>query len=565
MYRRFAFALLTLSLAVGCAAPKPTADLILTGGKIATMDAETPFVEALAVKAGKILAIGDAATIGALRGEQTRVVELDGRFVSPGFTDAHAHFRGIGRALMNIDLRAARSWQEVVDLIAAASKDRPEGDWILGWGWHQEKWDEPFSPAVEGYPVHDALSAATPNHPVLLKHHAGSHGGIVNARTLELAGINASTPDPEGGKILRFADGRPTGVLREHAYSIAIATHAEAMAAAAPDEQRRQKMMEAELANLACLENGVTTLHDAGVTLDDVELFRSMYKEGRLDVRLWLMLGEPNAVIADRLDEVRTIGDANGRMTVRAIKRYGDGALGTHGAWMLKPYLDNDSSGMATTPVDELEETARLAREHGFQLCVHAIGDRANRETLDIYEEATAGEGDLRWRIEHAQHLDPDDIPRFGQLSVIASMQGIHCTSDAPFVPKRLGDDRAAAGAYVWRSLLDSGATIVNGTDAPIEDISPVQNFRSTVTRRSSNGETFYPEQSMTRLEALASATSEPAFAAFEESIKGKLVPGMLADIVVLSHDLLEAPEAELADAQVEMTIVGGHILYKNE
>jgi predicted amidohydrolase YtcJ len=552
-----------LILALSCAAPgEAPAELILRGGQIVTMDAAHGNVEALAARDGVILAVGTNAEIDGLAGPDTRIIELNGRTATPGFTEGHGHFTGIGRSLMNIDLRNARSWDEIVQKIGAAAAELEPGDWILGWGWHQEKWDTPPSPAVEGYPIHDALSAATPDNPVLLKHAAGSHAGIVNSRVLEIAGIDDATPDPAGGTILRHADGRATGVLRETAYGIALQVYGEALNQRDDAESERFARREIELANEECLKKGVTSLHDAGSSFDDVNRFRRMYDEGKLDVRLWVMLNESNEELAEKMASYRTIGAAGGRLTVRAIKRVADGALGTHGAWLLKPYVDHDSVGLATTPVESLRETARLAVEHGFQVAVHAIGDRANREVLDIFEAAYEGGEDLRWRVEHAQHLSLEDIPRFGALGVIASMQGVHCTSDAPWVPSRIGDRRAEEGAYVWRKLIEGGARIVNGTDAPVEDVDPLANFYSSVTRRTGDGEVFYGDQVLTRMEALASMTTNAAYAAFEEDIKGTLIPGMLADIVVLSQDILTVSDDELLATRVEHSIVGGRVLY---
>jgi predicted amidohydrolase YtcJ len=292
---------------------------------------------------------------------------------------------------------------------------------------------------------------------------------------------------------------------------------------------------------------------------------RETARDGRLGVRLWVMLSEEDAVIAGRLAELGALDDEH--VAVRAIKRSIDGALGSHGAWLLEPYADlPESAGLNTLPVDSLERTARLALEAGFQLCVHAIGDRANRETLDVFARVLGSVPDgreRRWRIEHAQHLAPEDVPRFAELGVIASMQAVHCTSDAPWVPKRLGPERAAAGAYVWRKLLDSGAIVINGTDAPIEDVDPIPNFHAAVTRRTAAGEPFHPGQRMTRLEALRSYTIDAAYAAFEERLKGSLAPGKLADITVLSRDILSVPEDEILEAEIDLTVVGGHVLYE--
>lgn len=560
---RFAACLMLLLPAVcACAAPQPErADLVLRGGKIVSMDETLGEVEALAVRDGVVVAAGTAGDIEAWTGPQTRVIELAGRMAAPGFVEGHGHFTGIGRALMELNLRSARSWDEIVAMVAAAAAERKPGDWILGRGWHQSKWDAAPDPSVQGNPVHDALSAVTPDNPVLLTHASG-HAGIVNARVLELAGIDATTADPAGGQILRKPDGAPTGVLRESAYGLAETVHARAFQNRDAAEEERLARREIELANQECLKKGVTTFHDAGTSFATVDRYRAMYGEGALDVRLWVMLDESNEALARRIDDYRMIGAAGGRLTVRAIKRVADGALGTHGAWMLESYADVDTVGLPSTPLEALEETARLAREHGFQLCVHAIGDRANREVLDLYERAYAGARDLRWRVEHAQHLHPDDIPRFGSLGVIASMQPVHCTSDAPWVPSRIGDVRAAQGAYVWRDLLDSGARIVSGTDAPVEDIDPLANFVAAVARSSRDGNVFYARQAMTRMEALAAATSVAAYAAFEEGTKGTLAPGRVADIVVLSRDILEVAAEDLPATRVEHTIVAGEVVY---
>jgi predicted amidohydrolase YtcJ len=273
-----------------------------------------------------------------------------------------------------------------------------------------------------------------------------------------------------------------------------------------------------------------------------------------------------NDTLERRAGDYRVVGDASHHFTMRAIKREIDGALGSHTAWLLEPYADQPRmTGINTTPLDELERTARIALKHDLQICVHAIGDRGNRETLDLFRrvfDERGGGSDLRWRIEHAQHLAPEDIPRFAEMGVIASIQGIHCTSDGPWVPQRLGERRAREGAYVWRSLIDSGALVCNGTDAPIEDVDPIANFHASVTRRTTGGDLFHPEQKMTRMEALRSYTINAARAAFEEELKGSLTPGKLADVVVLSEDILSVSEDRILDAEVLYTIVGGEVRY---
>jgi len=557
--RRILLTALLLLLASACKAPPATdsggpADVLLTNARIVTLDEDCPEARALAIRDGRVLAAGNEAELSQLVDAHTQVIDLHGALAVPGLIDAHAHLWGIGRMKLELDLRDAKSWEEIVERVAQAAKDRPKGEWIEGRGWHQEKWDHAPADALEGWPVKDALDRAAPDNPVVL-HHASGHASIVNAKALELAGVAALATDPPGGKILRDASGAPTGVLNEDAQSLVGG-------AATPDL--------AKLVGLAaqeCLSKGLTSLQDAGSTLEEVALLRKLAEKGELPLRLWVMLGEPDALLHDKLESARTIGAGNGFLTVRAIKRYMDGALGTRGAWMLAPYSDMPTtSGIPVTSGDALRQSAELARKNGFQLCVHAIGDRGNREVLDTYERVLgprARAKDLRWRIEHAQHLDPADIPRFEALGVIASMQGIHCVSDGPWVPQRIGEERAKNGAYVWRSLLDAGAVVANGTDAPVEDVDPLACFRATVTRRMKNGQLFHPEQRMTRLEALKSYTLWPAYAAFEEDVKGSLAPGKYADVTVIEGDILKLPDAELEKARVVMTIVGGKVAWQ--
>jgi predicted amidohydrolase YtcJ len=296
---------------------------------------------------------------------------------------------------------------------------------------------------------------------------------------------------------------------------------------------------------------------------------KKMIDEGKMNVRLWVMVREGNQAEAPRLAQYRTIDYGQGHLTVRAIKRAIDGALGPRGAWLLAPYSDKpESPGLNTTAVDEIRETAKLAMANGYQLCVHAIGDRANRETLNIFEEAFNANPDkknLRWRVEHAQHLSAADIPRFGKLGVIASMQGVHCTSDAPYVLARLGRARAEEGAYVWQKLMKSGAMVSNGTDAPVEDVDPIANYYSTVSRKLKDGTVFFPDQRMSRMEALKSYTINAAYAGFEETTRGSLKAGKYADMVVLSKDILKVPEDEIPTAKVVYTIVGGKVRYQSD
>jgi len=548
-----------------CSSRPEPAELILVNGKLITVDDQQPEAQALAASGGRIVAVGTSEEIERYHGPDTRVVDLQGNLAIPGFIEGHAHFLGVGRSLMIVDLKKARTWSEVVERVAAATAQAAPGEWIQGRGWHQEKWDEPPRPDVDGYPVHDELSQATPDNPVVLGHASG-HAVMVNARAMELAGIDRTTPDPDGGQILHDAKGRPIGVLRETAEDLIGEALGRAMAARSEEEIENEFSRKVELATQDCLSKGVTSFQDAGVSFESIGRLREAAGDGRLGVRLWVMIGEGNEALKETAGDYPVIDESDHMITVRSIKRLLDGALGSHGAWLLEPYTDlEESEGLNTLAIEELEETAEIAAQHGLQLCVHAIGDRANREVLDIYEqtfERHPDRTDLRWRIEHAQHLHPEDIPRFAELDVIASMQAVHCTSDGPWVPQRLGDERSLQGAYVWRSLIDSGAVVSNGTDAPVEDVDPIANFFAAVSRRMRNGEDFYPEQRMTREEALRSGTLSAAYAAFEEDSKGSLTPGKLADVVVLSRDIMTVPVEEIPDAEVLYTVVGGNLVY---
>ena len=414
----------------------------------------------------------------------------------------------------------------------------------------------------KGFPTHASLDRVSPDNPVVLTHASG-HASFVNGKAMALSGLTRSTLSPAGGEVLKDASGNPTGLLREKAESLIHEPDP------SPEERLAHARKVLELADREALSKGVTSFQDAGASFATIDLMKRMVDEGALGVRLWVMVREGNEIEAARLAQYRMIDYGGAHLTVRAIKRQIDGALGSRGAWLLEPYSDKaDSTGLNTTTIESLQETARLAMANGYQFCVHAIGDRANRETLNIFAaafKANPARTDLRWRIEHAQHLNPADIPRFGQLGVIASMQGVHCTSDAPYVPARLGDQRAEEGAYVWQKLMKSGAVVANGTDAPVEDVNPIAGYYASVSRKAKDGRVFYPDQRMSRAEALKSYTWNGAYAAFEEGSRGSLEPGKYADLVVLSKDILTIPEEEIPTTQVVYTIVGGKIRYQRE
>jgi len=523
--------------------PPAPADVVLLGGKVVTMDPQRPRAAALAARDGRIAAVGESAEIRRLIGPATRVIALDGQLVLPGFIEAHGHFLALGRALQQLDLRPARSFAAIVDQVRRAAATAAPGDWIVGRGWHQDKWHEPPTRQREGLPLAAPLDAAAPDNPVMLVHASG-HALLANAHALAAAGIAADSPDPPGGRIVRDAAGRPTGALRENATDAVRTAWQRWRAGRSPARRRADRRRTVAAATRECLRHGVTSFQDAGSSLAEVAFFKALAESGRLGIRLWLMLDEQDAVLAPALDRMRQVGSGEQRLTVRAIKRYADGALGSHGAWLLQPYADRpQQTGLNVTPVASLRRSAELALAHDFQLCTHAIGDRANREVLDVYQQVLGEDGAARrWRIEHAQHLHPRDIPRFGRLGVIASMQAVHCISDGPWVAERLGLERVQRGAYAWRSLLQSGARLINGSDAPVEPVDPIAGFHALVTRRMPGGGTVPGEQTLDRDQALRAMTSDAAWAASEEEHKGSLEVGKLADLVVLSQNLLEVP-----------------------
>ena len=542
------------------------ATLVLHNGTVATVDDARPAAQAIAIRGDRIVAVGSEAEVKAFIAPSTQVIDLKGALAIPGLIDSHAHFTGVGEARLELNLTKTTNWDQIVAMVADAVKTAKPGQWILGRGWHQEKWTSRPTPNVEGFPLHDALSRVSPNNAVVLEHASG-HASFVNARAMELAGITKTTPNPAGGEILKDTAGNPIGVLRETAQGLVSRAQRASRAGMTAQERETEARRVIQLAAEECLSKGITTFHDAGEPFSTIDLFKQVAQEGKLGVRLYVMVRESNARLAENMAKYRTIGFADNHVTVRTIKLLLDGALGSRGAWFLEPYADlAGHTGLNTTPLDSMRETARLAIANGYQVATHAIGDRANREVLNVYEEAfkaNPDKKDLRWRDEHTQHLNPADIPRFGKLGVIAAMQGIHCTSDAPYVLARLGAKRAEEGAYVWQKLMKTGAVISNGTDSPVEDVDPIPNYYATVSRRLKDGSVFFGDQRMSRMEALKSYTINGAFAGFEEAIKGSLTVGKLGDVTVLSKNILTIPEDQIPTTKVLYTIVGGKVLYK--
>ncbi len=560
-----------------CQTNKQTADVILLNGDIYTVDTQMPEAQAIAIKDGLILKVGSNEEISSLSGNDTKTIDLKNHFTMPGFIEGHGHFGGLGKSILQLNFLKSKSWESIVAKVAEAAKTAKPGEWIEGRGWHQEKWDSTPIRNVHGYPYHEDLTKVAPNNPVLLRHASG-HALFANKKAMEMTGINIETPNPEGGAIIRGSDKKAIGVFEETAMELVLDTYQEYLDELSKEEIKNLWIKGIMLAQQECLKKGITSFQDAGTSpgadflssYEEIMTYKKLAEEGKMDLRIWAMLRQDSKFLEEHLDEFPFVDVGNGFMTCKAIKSELDGALGSYGAWLLEEYSDKPGFvGQNTTSIEEVTKVGELALKHDMQLCVHAIGDRGNHEVLNIMEKIFKKhpeKNDLRWRIEHAQHLHPEDISRFEELGVVAAMQGVHCTSDAPYVEKRLGEKRAKEGAYAWRSLLESGAVVANGTDAPVEDVSAIECFYASVTRkRADNQMEFFTEQKMTREEAIYSYTMANAFAAFQEDQKGSLTPGKYGDLVVLSNNLLTCSDEEILGTEVLMTIVGGAVKYQAE
>lgn len=559
MQRIYYWGWLWLLLAAACQSVEP-ADLVLNQGRIYTLDARQPKVQAVAVRDGKIVFVGSDAEAEAYIAAPTTVIDLQGQTMTPGLIEGHAHLMGLGQLQRNLDLTGTSSYQDLVDQVAAAVAQTPPGQWIIGRGWHQSKWRPAPTPMITGYQTHEALSAVSPDHPVYLKHASG-HAAFANARAMAIAGIGADTQMGGDGEIIRDPDGRPTGIFTEAAARL-IEQHI-------PAHDSLQLALDLQAGIDACLRHGITSLHDAGVNQRIIDLYQRFEQQGKMPLRLHVMLsGSDEALLEHWYRRGPLLGD---HLTVRAIKLYADGALGSRGAWLLAPYSDRpDHVGNPIMPVSAIERIANAGLAHGFQVCTHAIGDRANREVLNAYEAALAHHPDsaldARFRIEHAQHLHLADIPRFAELGVIPAMQAIHMASDRPWAIDRLGRQRIEEGAYLWQSLLKTGVPIVNGTDAPVEPIDPIACFYASVTRQTLAGEPpggYEAAQKMTREQALRSYTLDAAYGAFMEAEIGSIEVGKRADFTVFDQDLMTIPTDQLLDTEVIMTIIDGEVSYQ--
>ena len=540
------------------------ADMIIYNGKIYTMNDLMPITESVAINNGKIIALGKYKELDHLISPNTQIINLGGSMMSPGLIEGHGHFYGLGLAEMQLDLSTTESYQDLVNMVSDAVDKAGPGEWILGRGWHQSKWNDDNDTFINGFQTHNKLSEVSPNNPVWLKHASG-HAGFANKKAMDIAGISAETEFGFGGEIIKDLSGAPTGVFNERAQGL-ISKHVDSKLGENSD------LKAIELAVSACLENGITSFHDAGTTKKTIEILRQAIDSNLLKVRIYAMLTSRDTTLLNTwYKKGPEVGTADDFLTIRSIKINADGALGSRGAWLIDHYSDRPGHhGMPTQSMEYVYKVAKNGILNGFQVNSHAIGDRANREILNQYEivfdEFPNLAKDHRWRIEHAQHIDPIDIPRFGSLKVIASIQGIHMSSDRPWAIDRLGEKRIVESAYVWRDLINNGAILINGSDVPVEPISPIASFYASSTRKTLKGYPeggFEPSQKMTRLEALKSYTINAAYGAFEEKKKGSIEIGKYADFTVFSQNLITIPDDKILDTKVLYTIVNGKIEYR--
>ena len=536
------------------------ADSIIIDGVIYTVNDSMPLAEAIAIKEGKILYVGSNTEALKFKGKKTVVTDAKGAFILPGLIEGHGHFSNMGYSLINLNLLHSKSWDEIAGLVKEKTQSAKSGDWIEGRGWHQEKWKVRPNETYNGYPYHNLLSEMSPENPVVLVHASG-HALFANKKAMELSGITAETADPLGGRIVRDHKGTILGVFEENAMDLIYTPYQNYLKGLDPKEEEKKWMNAIEAAQQECLRNGITSFQDAGSKLLELDRYKALTLKDSMHIRLWAMARQSYDEMKPVLKNYITKSEY---YTCNAIKSEVDGALGSFGAWLLEPYADKAGfTGQNTTPIPEIERIAMLARDLNMQMCVHAIGDRANRTVIDIYEKYLPKNEDRRWRIEHTQHINPTDIPRLKKNNIIASMQAIHCTSDAPFVEKRLGYERAKNGAYAWRSMIDAGVVVTNGTDVPVEEIDPIKNLYASVTRkRTDDGMEFFPEQKMTRKEAIKAYTMNNAYAVFEEKVKGSLEKGKYADMVVLSQDISKCSDEDILKTKVLCTIVAGKIKF---
>lgn len=535
---------------------EPAADLIIHNARIYTVDATNSTAEAVAIRGDRIARVGSDAEVLAIRGDATRVIDAQQAAIVPGLHDAHGHFAELGASLQVVDLRGTSSYADVVERVRRRVQTAAPGEWVLGRGWDQNDW------ADKRWPTHAALSSASPDNPVYLTRVDG-HAGLANRQALIAAGVTRATRDPQGGRIMRDAAGEPSGVFIDRAEELVTAR--------IPALSSQQLEAQALLADAAVTRLGLTMVHDAGSNAATVDAYRRLVDAGRLKTRLYVMRSGTLAELTPFFDAGPIAAGGDHRLAVRAIKIVADGALGSRGAALLEPYADEPgSTGLLTTPPEQVYALTLAASRARFQVATHAIGDRANRTVMDTFarvQREVPGARDLRHRIEHAQILDAAEIPRFASLGIIASMQPTHATSDMPWVPARIGPARMEEGAYVWGKLRTAGARIAAGSDFPVEEPNPLLGFHAAITRQDRSGqprEGWMPAERMSRIEALRAFTIDAAYAAHAETLVGSLEAGKLADLVMLSDDIMRVPPQQILRTAVRLTVIGGSIAYQD-
>lgn len=531
-----------------------SATIVLYNAVVYTVDPQRPTAQAIAIRGNTIVGVGTTEEIrsGFRSG---REIDVKGMPVYPGFTDAHAHLESLGALLVNLNLYGTKSVEEIRARAAERVAELPEGAWLRGRSWDQNDWPE------KAFPTHQMLDDITGDHPAYLVRIDG-HAAWVNKRALQLANVTRDTPDPPGGSIIRDDGGNPTGVLIDNAMDLVNSI--------VPAPSREERVEAVKTAIEECLSVGLTAVHDMGVDDELIGIYKSLIEQGAFPFRVSAAIGGTGSTWSRYLQRGPEVGTGGGRLTVRALKLYADGALGSRGAALIEPYEDDPGNrGLTVTSADELKAAAADALRRGFQVCTHAIGDRANHIVLNVYEEVFRGNTDgknSRFRVEHAQLVDRADIGRFKPLGVLPSMQPTHCTSDMYWAEKRVGPERIK-GAYAWRSLLDAGNIIPGGSDFPVEAPPPLYGFYAAITRQDheqwpEGG--WYPEERMTREEALKAFTIWAAYAAFEEKVRGTISVGKLADIVVLSNDIMTCDPVDILSTKVLYTLVDGEIVYSS-
>src|SRR5713226_767162 len=535
------------------------ADLVFTNGNIYTASEKLPRAEAVAVKGDRIVFVGSNAAAKKYEGATTRIVDLHGATVLPGLTDSHYHFIGVGQREMNLNLEGITNLEDFLAKVKTRVDQAKPGEWVTGRGWIETFWKPPV------FPTRWDLDKISPNNPVFLTR-ADGHGAVANSAALKIGNVTKDTKDPFGGQVLRDKQtGEPVGMLLDNAQGF-VARHIPART----EGDIEQAML---LANKRSIELGLTQIQDPGGSYADVALYKKLYGEGKLKLRIYKAVYGPGPEAQRLLREGPIIGAFGNRLTVRAIKVVSDGALGSRGAALLAPYSDApDSSGFLRVKEEDLLPMLQEALRKGIQVETHAIGDYANRFILDEYEKAFNAVpksqrkiAEPRWRDEHAQIVNPTDIPRFATLRIIPSMQPPHTIRDLHFAPSRLGMKRLE-GAYAWNSFIKSGVIVPGGSDAPVERGEPMIEFYAAVARKDIkgfSGEGWHPEEAVSRDQALKMLTIWPAYAAFEENLRGSIEVGKLADFTVLSADIMKIPEMEILKTHCVMTVIGGEIVYQ--